>query len=328
MKSIENSMDMVDKRKVVNITAPQPARLLPESGNQEREAYAGEEVGPVSSQNTYMLGSQHGSGGGGAAVREGRGEGGQSQTYRTREFEDGGVDFGLGVTGADGGGDGKEEWEGTREELGFEHRVVKAGELALMKRPMSAGGIRRTIAASRTFETAESVARYLGPQSIHTSGPGKKKIVLGGGKKQRPSSAFGVGGAGAGDGEKKKERPKTAAGRLSRITAKVDSRKDAGENFNVLTEEQKAAIKLKREKKKEKRKEMERENLRKKVLNASSKGVIYRHIQGARGRTIEPEAISGTNQEGKVYYRFENGQKDKHPAKINMYSLSASGSMY
>ena len=130
------------------------------------------------------------------------------------------------------------------------------------------------------------------------------------------------------DGEKKKERPKTATGRLSRITAKVDSRKDAGENFNVLTEEQKAAIKLKREKKKEKRKEMEREKLRKKVLNASSKGVIYRHVQGAKGRTIEPEAISGTNQEGKVYYRFENGQKDKNPAKINMYSLSASGSMY
>eukprot|EP00519_Triparma_laevis_P003209 CAMPEP_0182501996 /NCGR_PEP_ID=MMETSP1321-20130603/12502_1 /TAXON_ID=91990 /ORGANISM="Bolidomonas sp., Strain RCC1657" /LENGTH=52 /DNA_ID=CAMNT_0024706777 /DNA_START=9 /DNA_END=163 /DNA_ORIENTATION=+ len=52
MKSIENSMDMVDKRKVININTPQPARLLPESGNQEREAYAGEEVGPVSSQNT------------------------------------------------------------------------------------------------------------------------------------------------------------------------------------------------------------------------------------------------------------------------------------
>lgn len=120
------------------------------------------------------------------------------------------------------------------------HRVVEAGELALMKRPMSAGGAGgalRTSAASRTFETAESVARYLGPQTIQTPGTGKKKIVLGsgGGSKnnQRPSSAaFGLGkGGGAGGGERKKERPKTATarlgGRLSRITAKVRRAREA-----------------------------------------------------------------------------------------------------
>ena len=52
--------------------------------------------------------------------------------------------------------------------------------------------------------------------------------------------------------------------RLRSVQAKVDSRKDAGENFNVLTNEQKAAIKAKRDKKRSKRLKQERENLRKK----------------------------------------------------------------
>ena len=64
------------------------------------------------------------------------------------------------------------------------------------------------------------------------------------------------------------------------------------------------------------------------VLNASAKSIIYRHVKGARGGTIDPEAVVGNINEGKVYYSFKGGEKDKVPAKISKFTLEASGSLY
>lgn len=160
MTSIENSMDVLDKRKLV-ITTPTPNALPGYAGcdekyantqygnqknNRGRKEEVGGEFGPVSSGNTYMLGqsmSGHRHTGSSSKGEQGLQT---TQTQAQNTTRGGGVDFGLGVSGGgefDGefgggegegegevwgergdvdGGEGREEWVRGREELGFDHR--------------------------------------------------------------------------------------------------------------------------------------------------------------------------------------------------------------
>lgn len=298
----------------------------------------------MTTRNTYMLGSGRGSDGSGG------GGNGPKTTQPPSPFllhdepnrDDEGREFvDLGAAADE---DELEDCGPVRrrpgEELGFVHAPL-GQHLSKPARPMSAGP---GSVASRTFETPGALRRYLGSQSIRPSSSSKPR------DDKQKFSLVGVEGA-----KPKKERPRTANARLRSVKAKVDSRSGAGEgksrgaeakkesfgfatntnthppfalDFNVLTDAQKAAIKAKRDAKRAKRIQQERENLRKKVLNASAKSIIYRHVQGARGGTQDPEAISGNANEGKVYCKFKGGGKDKRAAKISKMNLEASGSLY
>ena len=167
---------------------------VPEAHPQHNEA-----LGPISMQNTYMLGSGRGTAAGG-------GDGGRVSKAPAppSPFQlQTGNNIDLGVTEND---DVKEAFEEHLKDLRLVHAPL-GQHLERPARPMSAGP---GSIASRTFETPDALRRYLGSSSIRPS------------NNSRGAQGFGLGiddGGVTKMGDKankakakggKKERPKTA----------------------------------------------------------------------------------------------------------------------
>ena len=186
----------------------------------------------------------------------------------------------------------------------------------------------------RTFETEENVRRFVNTSTVgkgdlrrdenledfavdvtdgHVPKIGAAGGTAGGMKTKKGDNASST--TGTGD---KKARPRTASARIPVRTRLV-------EDYTPPSDASIAAVALAKDRRDSAKLARQREILKKKVLIASSKRPLYRHIVSAGNRTLDAAADGGEGSE--VYYRLDREKGKKKPARLKSYRLEAYGSM-